>query len=446
MNPQPVASMSKSSASKSSMSKSSLALSHARGLAILLVVCVHSTLAYLQNQQFPMLAFASPPYAWRVIPIIDPQRWLGFDLFCALQYVLLMPFMFFLSGLFVWTSLSRRSIWTFLRDRVMRIGVPFIIGVYVLMPLAYVPVYRLGVSHPSWSGYWSEWEALPFWPSGPLWFLWQILVLDLAAAALFSLAPGAAALLARLSRTAGSFPARYCVVLTVICALGYLPLAAIFTPWDLGQFGPFAYFPSRLGYFAIFFFAGVGAGVNGIDAGLLRAAGPLPRRWALWVGFALVTSVAWMLLIALTIDTAPLGVGPIPHLDILANFMFALASTAACMAFAAIFLRFAEARWPAIESLSDHAYGIYLLHYPFVVWLQYFLLGVGLLAVAKGTIVSAGSLLASWILAAGLTRTSLGAFLIGAGRRRKSSPTIRQAPAEMGAESTSYSRGAASRP
>ncbi len=429
------------------MSRSSLALSHARGLAILLVVCVHSTLAYLQNQQFSALAFASPPYTWRVIPIIDQQHWLGFDLFCALQYVLLMPFMFFLSGLFVWTSLSRRSTWAFLRDRMMRIGVPFLIGVYVLMPVAYFPVYRLGVADPSWSGYWSEWKALPFSPSGPLWFLWQILMLDLAAATLLAVAPFAGACLARYSSRAGDFPARYCIALTAICALGYLPLAAIFTPWNLGQIGPFAYFPSRILYFATFFFAGVGVGINGIDSGLLRADGPLPQRWVLWVGFTLAASVFWMLLIALTIDTAPLGVGPVPHLDIVANFMFALASTAACLAFVALFLRFTGERWPVTESLSDNAYGIYLLHYPFVVWLQYLLVGMGLLALAKGAIVSAGSLLASWVLAIGLSRTSLGAFLIGAGRRRKSTRTVRQgAQAETAPEPRSYSRNAASRP
>ena len=59
------------------MSRSSLALGHARGLAILLVVCVHSALAYLQNQPVSVLPFAEPPYAWRVVPIVDQQHWLG---------------------------------------------------------------------------------------------------------------------------------------------------------------------------------------------------------------------------------------------------------------------------------------------------------------------------------------------------------------------------------
>src|SRR5262249_36876227 len=151
-------------------------------------------------------ALSSPPYAWRIVPIVDPQHWIGFDLFCALQFVVLMPFMFFLSGLFVWTSLTRRSTWTFLRDRLVRIGIPFIIGVYVLMPIAYYPAYRLGAAAPTWSGFWAQWTALPFWASGPLWFLWQILVLDITTAVLLFLAGG---WLVRVARKAVDVPGRY---------------------------------------------------------------------------------------------------------------------------------------------------------------------------------------------------------------------------------------------
>ena len=41
----------------------------------------------------------------------------------------------------------------------------------------------------------------------------------------------------------------------------------------------------------------------------------------------------------------------------------------------ALFLRFGQDRAWWSDSLSEHAYGIYVLHYVFVVWLQYMLLG-----------------------------------------------------------------------
>jgi peptidoglycan/LPS O-acetylase OafA/YrhL len=81
-----------------------------------------------------------------------------------------------------------------------------------------------------------------------------------------------------------------------------------------------------------------------------------------------------------------------------------------------VFLRFAARRWPPSDSLSQNAYAIYLVHYAFVIWLQYLLLGLALVAVAKGAIVFAGTLLLSWGAAAMLSRIPLGARLIGGQR------------------------------
>ena len=81
-----------------------------------------------------------------------------------------------------------------------------------------------------------------------------------------------------------------------------------------------------------------------------------------------------------------------------------------CLGFAAVFLRFGYARSTLTDSLSDNAYAIYLVHYVFVVWLQYALLGAALPAVAKGMLVFAGALLLSWGVAIGSGR--LGALLL----------------------------------
>jgi hypothetical protein len=42
--------------------------------------------------------------------------------------------MFFLSGLFVWKSLERKGRARFLRDRVLRLGLPFIAAAAVVAP------------------------------------------------------------------------------------------------------------------------------------------------------------------------------------------------------------------------------------------------------------------------------------------------------------------------
>src|SRR5262245_10613947 len=174
---------------KIAMSRVSLALDNLRGFIILMVLAFHSFMAYMASLPLSPSPFDAPPYDWQAHPIIDNKRWLGFDLFGAFQFLHLMQLMFFLSGLFVWPSLVRKGTTPFLRDRLLRLGVPFVVGVFLLMPLAYFPVYRLRSDDPSWSVFWSQWIALPFWPSGPIWFLWFVLVLNIMAAALYSFAP-----------------------------------------------------------------------------------------------------------------------------------------------------------------------------------------------------------------------------------------------------------------
>ena len=76
-----------------------------------------------------------------------------------------------------------------------------------------------------------------------------------------------------------------------------------------------------------------------------------------------------------------------------------LACAAGCFALLALCLRFAAERTRILDSLSVNAYSIYLLHYVFVVWLQYALLYVALFAGGKAVIVFGGTLMMSWAIA-----------------------------------------------
>ena len=59
---------------------------------------------------------------------------------------------------------------------------------------------------------------------------------------------------------------------------------------------------------------------------------------------------------------------------------------------------------------------MYLNHYIFVVWLQYAVLGLGLLAVVKAAIVFCGTFVLSWAVAVALGGLSMGAFFTQAKR------------------------------
>ena len=388
-----------------SMSKTSIALHNLRGFVILIVIAFHSFLAYLAWQPSSPVPFDSPPYHWKAIPISDSERWFGFDLFCASQYVYLMQFMFFLSGLFVWPSFRRKGASSFVYDRALRLGVPFLFGVCVLMPLAHYPVYRVGASDPSWSAYWTHWVALPFWPTGPMWFLSFLLALNIVAAGLFCVAPHSGEHLGRLSAAAAARPGRYFIALLAVSALAYIPLSSVFKPWDWVQFGPFAFPASFSLLYVAYFFAGLSVGAYGLERGLVGSGGMLARRWRLWTAAAFGGLLAWIIPTALVIGKPA---GTVSSLELLANLGFVLASVSACFALAAVFLRFGVTRSAVFHNLSKNAYGIYLVHYVFVVWLQYLLLGIALFAVAKAAIVFTATVILSWASIAAVRSLPIG--------------------------------------
>lgn len=393
--------------------RASLALDNLRAFVILLVLAFHSVLAYLNFLPASPFPFDSPPYLWRSFPIVDSRRWFGFDLFCAWQDVFLMSLFFFLSGLFVWRSLSRKGTAVFFFDRVLRIGLPFALVVALLMPAALYPTYLQTAAAPGLISYWRHWLALPFWPSGPVWFLWLLLLADIAAVGLHNLTPRWGDTLVRLSSGAGAHPARYFAGLLTVSALAYIPLAVIFTASQWFQYGPFGFQLSRPLHYAVYFFAGAGIGACGIERGLLAANGRLAQRWAVWLVAALGLFLLWLSVTALIMPdpaSAPLG------LQILDDLSFVAACLGSCFFMLAVFLRFAMKHWPVFDSLRNNAYGMYLLHYAFVVWLQYAMLPVGLPAILKASIVFGGTLLLSWSTTSAIRCVPAVAQIIGTNR------------------------------
>ncbi|MFZ3225759.1 MAG: acyltransferase [Xanthobacteraceae bacterium] len=389
-------------------SRTSLALANLRGIVILIVLAFHAMLAYLNWIPVTGSGFDTPPYDWRAFPIIDSHRFFGFDLICAWQDVYLMALMFFLSGLFVWPSLQRKKDWAFLRDRALRLGLPFVFGIAVVIPVAVYPVYRLTAADPSIAAYWHSLRALPFWPNGPLWFLWQLLALNFVAAGLHFIAPNAIPALGRWSAVADKSPARYFGVLLAVSAIVYVPLAIAFTPWAWSNSGLFAVQWCRPLLYAVYFFAGVGIGGAGIERGLVAVDGILARRWTYALAAALASLFLWMGLTALTMPHgASLGV------EIAADLSFVPACAAGCFFLIAVCLRFATGYSRLLGYLSANAYGLYLVHYVFIVWLQYALLAAPLFAIIKAAVVFGGTLVLSLATTFAVQRFSWGARLIG---------------------------------
>jgi hypothetical protein len=390
--------------------RSSLALGNLRGAFILVLLTFHSAIAYLAFAKAPSAGFDQSDFAWRAFPIVDSRRFAGFDILCAWQDVYLMSLMFFVSGLFAWPSLSRKGSARFLADRLLRLGAPFFFGVVVVVPIALYPAYRVTAIDPSLAGYLHAYLSLPFLPNGPLWFLWLLFAITLASVALHHFAPGALALLGRWSDYAATRPDRFFVALTAAAALAYIPLALVFTPWNWIDRGPFSFQLSRPMIYLVYYLAGLGVGVNGRQRGLLDPDGALARRWRVWGLRAFVSLLLWMGLTGWSLNQSP----PAPlALQIAADLGYALAGTCSLYFVMALCLRFGAVRVRWLDGLSNNAMGIYVVHYAPVVWLQFALIDVHILAVAKAAIVFGGALFCSLAAAKALHSFPLGARLIG---------------------------------
>lgn len=400
---------------KRMLPRSSLAIDNLRAIVILLVLSFHSVLAYLNFLPPHPFAFDDPPFLWRSFPIVDSERWIGFDLYCAWQDVFLMSFFMFLSGLFVWPSLARKGSLMFLSDRLLRLGLPFAVIVLVLMPLAHYPTYLQTGADPGLEAFWRHWLALPLWPIGPMWFLIVLLAGDLLAAAVYPLLAPHADKVLRLSSYARRHPARFFARMLLASAIAYIPLELAFGALAWFHRGPFSFQMSRPLHYAVYFFAGAIVGACGIERGLLALDGPLARRWKTCLSSALASFMLWLALTALVrseADAVPLG------LRIADDLSFALACLSSCCFALAFGLRFVRLPSQALDSLKANAYGMYLIHYVFVVWLQYALLGPAWPGIVKGTMVFAGSLALSWAASEALRQIRLVAQVIGADRRR----------------------------
>src|SRR3954453_14170589 len=70
----------------------------------------------------------------------DPKSWIGFDTVVLATDSFFMAMFFFLSGLFVWPGLGHKAPLIFLRDRLLRLGLPFAIAALTVIPVAYYAI------------------------------------------------------------------------------------------------------------------------------------------------------------------------------------------------------------------------------------------------------------------------------------------------------------------
>lgn len=378
----------------------SASIDYLRAFVTLMVLGHHSSLAYTTFAHFDEANFLAS-----TAPIVDKARWAFLDYAENFNDVFFMSLMFAISGLFVWPQLRKWGAGHFLRDRLVRLGLPFLVGTVFVMPLAYYPSYLMTGRGQGYLRFWFEFLTKDGWAPGPLWFVWLLLFFDCLAALVF-LAIG------RLKTSLSiRSPLRSFAAIFVITFFAYVPLLARFGfgTWVPFLVPPFYFQLPRLGLYLVWFVAGILLGRGGIEGGMLARDGRLGRRWPLWVAATLIVyNLLWFVPGDLL---GALGAAKEVR-DLSYVILWVLSCAASCYGFLAFFTGAIKRRRPWMDFLARMAYVMYIVHYVFVTWAQYFLLQVSLPAGAKFVLVYGVVLALSALCAKLLLRVPrLAAFL-----------------------------------
>jgi acyltransferase-like protein len=368
-----------------------LSIDYLRTTLTLMVIAHHSSLAYTT------FAYFNKQHMFQsTAPVVDVSRWLFFDYAENFNDVFFMSLMFFVSGLFVYPALRRHGTLSFIRDRFLRLGLPFAFAVVFLMPIAYYASWQLTGRSTGFVDFYQRLASGGF-AVGPPWFIWLLLFFDIVLALLLlpfhRFIPAAGRFMTRLqSHPIATFAAIY-----LLAALVYLPLLVRygFAAWTSFITSPFSFQICRIGLYALWFIFGVFVGVPGFANGLLSKEGSLARHRRLWM-LACVVIYNTLIFVPRLPITHQLSSSSQGTLEAL---LWVASCVASCFGFLALFrgINFKSRAW--MNSLSRSAYIMYLVHYVFITWTQRLVLDRPIHVAFKFLFVFLATTFLSWLTA-----------------------------------------------
>lgn len=374
-----------------------LSIDYLRTTLTLMVLAHHSCLAYTSWAYFDKEnVFRSTS------PVVDVTRWAFFDYAENFNDVFFMSLMFFVSGLFVYPALRKHGTVSFVRDRLLRLGLPFAFAVVVLMPIAYYASWQLSGRSAGFLDFYRRLAAGGF-TVGPPWFIWVLLLFDVIVAVVLAVAKRWMPRAERLVRRLRDRPMAAFAAMIVLSGAVYLPLLAVygFSAWTVLFVSPFAFQIARIGLYGLWFVGGLLVGAPGYAEGLLSPDGRLARQWVWWVAGCVLAYNALWFVPRLAAEHHLLSAS---SRGVLEALLWVVSCVASCFGFLALFrgLRMRANVW--MISLARSAYVMYLVHYVFVTWVQRVMLGWEIPAGIKFLFVFLTVTGLSWLTAQALLR------------------------------------------
>lgn len=309
---------------------------------ILLVLGVHAAIPY---------SHIGPWYVYDPRPPSPTETHL-FLAFEATAQAFFMGLLFFLAGLFAPVACDRRGIAGFVRERLVRLGIPTLGFMLVIQPLIICYLMRVW-PQGFWHGFLTLYLPSRYFPSGsgPMWFALALLIFSL----IYALAR-------RLGVSARPpLPAS----LPGLVAFGLLIAVLAFLVRWVQPIGT-SVLNMQLCYFVqyvVLFWAGIAAARQG-------ALDRVPE-WRPWMGWALAlgTPASWLALSAV----AGVGRGDWSYLgngtwqSAVHAVWESLLCVLVCVALLSLYRKHVDRVTPAARFLSDNAFGVYVFHTPILV-------------------------------------------------------------------------------
>lgn len=351
-------------------------LDNLRAFVIVLVVVLHGSMVYMEGA----------PEWWYVV---DTQNSLFFTILVLLIDVPIMLIMFFIAGYFAMPSLVRRGPDNFLKDKFVRIGAPWIVGVLFLAPLtAYMVYIKMGIPMPYlqfWaSDFWTvSFQQSVYWYLGVLFFFFFLLVLA------YDISERLRAATRQISLPTWKLFISFWAIMTLGMFLmnQFFPIDTWYTQVKILVFQPLR-LPLYIGYFVL----GIYAHLHGWFTAEGYRARLLP--WTvLWLGSGL-------LYLGNRLFVIPMNPQPSLLTQAAHAILFNAFCTSSLLVGTSFFQKFLNSGSPFWRNLSRNSYGIYYVH-PLILYpLAYLFLPVSLPLFVKAPLVILLALFLSWVASA----------------------------------------------
>jgi peptidoglycan/LPS O-acetylase OafA/YrhL len=349
-------------------------IDHLRVFLIILVVLHHVAAVYGAGTEF---YYVEPPFT-------DPTAFNLLLAFMLMNQAWFMGAFFLIAGYFTPGSFDRKGPFSYLKDRLLRLGVPLALFFFILNPLSsagyfFMPAELTGITTPL------SFEALfpDFIGLGPLWFVAMLLIFCIGYALWRWLTKSRG----KSTSHQSSFPGYIGIGVFVLVLAGISFLMRMVVP--IGEhvrgFPTLAYFPQYLSLFVL----GVFAYRRNWFQEIPNAVGMIGFLAAALVGMVLfpyLFSGHWF---ALEVsESLGLIMGDGSWHSALYALFDSVFAVGMCLGLVTFFRKFQNKQSQLGRFLSHHSYAVYVFHIPIIVYLAYALRGLELASLLKFAVVS----------------------------------------------------------